>query len=280
MMRRITMCFMLMFSLAFSAHAVAQDEASVAVAEDPELGQILTDIEGMTLYLFTNDEQGSGKSVCNDDCLANWPAFTADDPLTLPDGVDGELTQITRDDGTSQVAYNGWPLYYFVGDTAAGDVNGQGVGDVWYVIDSTVLSGGAEASQVTSPVASPVGSPEATPVAGDASVQVLDDPELGEILTDSEGMVLYTFANDEQGSGVSTCEDECLANWPAFVADDPLTLPDGVPGELTQIERPDGTMQVAYNGWPLYYFAGDTAAGDTNGHELNDVWFVVTPADE
>lgn len=272
MMRRLALCFMLLSSLVFAPNAIAQDEATVAVAEDPELGQILTDTEGMTLYLFTNDEQGSGTSVCNDDCLANWPAFTAEDPLTLPEGVDGELTQITRDDGTMQVAYNGWPLYYFVGDTEAGDVNGQGIGDVWFVIDSEVMD--------ADPMASPMASPSASPVAGDTSVLVHEDPELGMILTDSEGMVLYTFTNDEQGSGVSTCEDDCLANWPAFVADDPLTLPDGVPGELTQIERSDGTMQVAYNGWPLYYFAADTAPGDTNGHEVGDRWFVVTPADE
>lgn len=272
MIRRRTLYLILISTLFFAPTAIAQDEATVALADHPDLGQILTDAEGMTLYLFTDDEQNSGISTCNDDCLANWPAFTAEDPLTLPDGVDGELTQITRDDGTMQVAYNGWPLYYFAGDAAPGDANGQGLGEVWYVIDSEVMSEGM--------MASPMASPSASPVAGDTSVLVLDDSDLGEILTDSEGMVLYTFTNDEQGSGESTCEGDCLTNWPAFVADDPLTLPEGVPGELTQIERSDGTMQVAYNGWPLYYFAGDTAPGDTNGHEVGDVWFVVTPADQ
>lgn len=272
MIRRLTLCLMLISGFIIAPNVIAQDEATVAVADHPELGEILTDSEGMTLYLFTNDEQGSGTSVCDDDCLANWPAFVADDPLTLPEGVEGELTQITRDDGSMQVAYNGWPLYYFAGDAEPGDVNGQGLGDVWFVIDSDVMSGGMTAS--------PEASPAASPVAGDTSVLVLDDPELGEILTDSEGMVLYLFTNDEQGSGVSNCEGDCLANWPAFVADDPLTLPDGVPGELAQIERSDGSMQVAYNGWPLYYFIGDTAPGDTTGHEVGDVWFVVNPSVE
>ena len=272
MVRRITLCMMLFASLLFAPLALAQDDATVAVADHPELGEILTDADGMTLYLFTKDEQGSGVSTCEGDCLANWPAFTADDPLTLPDGVPGELTQIERSDGSMQVAYNGWPLYYFAGDMAEGDVNGQGIGDVWYVIDTAVMEGNA--------VASPAASPMASPAAADTSVVVLADPELGDILTDSEGMVLYTFTKDEQGSGVSTCEDDCLANWPPFVADDPLTLPEGVPGELTQIERSDGSMQVAYNGWPLYYFAGDTAPGDTNGHEVGDVWFVVVPSEE
>lgn len=259
-------------SLIYVPNVVADNGTTVAIAENPTLGQILTDAEGMTLYRFTNDEQGAGKSACDDSCLANWPAFTSEDPLTLPNGVDGELTQITRDDGTKQVAFNGWPLYYFAGDTAAGDTNGQGIGDVWFVIDTEVMNAG--------PVASPIASPSASPVVGESTVLVLDDPDLGMILTDTEGMVLYRFAKDEQGSGMSTCEEGCLANWPAFVSDDPLTLPEGVPGELTQIERSDGTMQVAYNGWPLYYFAGDSAPGDTNGNHINDVWFVVTPADE
>lgn len=272
MIRRLTLCLMLISTLLLTPHAFAQDDATVALADHPDLGQILTDAEGITLYLYTNDEQGAGTSMCNDECLANWPAFVADDPLMLPEGVDGELTQITRDDGSMQVAYNGWPLYYFAGDRTAGDVNGQGLGDVWFVIDAEVMSGGM--------MASPEASPMASPVSGDTSVLVTEDAELGEILTDAEGMVLYSFGNDEQGSGVSTCEDSCLANWPPFVADDPLTLPEGVPGELTQIERSDGSMQVAYNGWPLYYFVGDTAPGDTNGHNVGDVWFVVPPAEQ
>lgn len=272
MVRRISLCLLLIASFSFAHVAIAQDDASVAVADDPELGQILTDPEGMTLYLFTNDEQNSGTSVCNDDCLANWPAFTADDPLTLPDGVPGALTQIMRDDGSMQVAYNGWPLYYFAGDAASGDVNGQGIGDVWYVIDSSVMD--------DTGMASPEASPAASPMAGDTSVLLMQDDTLGDVLTDADGMVLYTFTKDEQGAGTSACEGDCLANWPAFTADDPLALPEGVPGELTQIERSDGTMQVAYNGWPLYYFAGDMAPGDTNGHEVGDVWFVAVPSDE
>jgi predicted lipoprotein with Yx(FWY)xxD motif len=90
-------------------------------------------------------------------------------------------------------------------------------------------------------------------------------------------MTLYIFTNDTQG--VSNCVDQCLANWPAFVAEEPLTLPEGVPGELSLIERPDGTMQVAYNGMPLYYYIDDTEPGDTTGHEVGDVWFVVEPSE-
>lgn len=138
----------------------AQDATTVETADNPALGMILTDSEGMTLYLFEKDVPNSGKSVCNDTCAENWPAFTADDPLTLPEGVPGELTQITRDDGSMQVAYNGQPLYYFVGDEAAGDTNGQDVGEVWYVVNPGEPGATPAASPVASPMATPAGTPE------------------------------------------------------------------------------------------------------------------------
>jgi len=97
---------------------------------------------------------------------------------------------------------------------------------------------------------------------------------LGTILVDGDGMTLYLFTNDSPG--VSTCEGACLAAWPPLLgrpqagagADDSLL------GSLT---RTDGTPQVTYNGWPLYYWAQDAAPGDTNGQGVNDVWWVVSP---
>lgn len=111
--------------------AVPMGDATVMVA-DTDLGQILVDGEGRTLYLFTPDEQGP--SVCTDDCLANWPSLTG--PATAGEGVDESLlgTAPRPDDGTEQVTYNGWPLYYFAADPNPGDINGQGVGDVWFVV--------------------------------------------------------------------------------------------------------------------------------------------------
>ncbi|CAN5697271.1 hypothetical protein BH23CHL4_BH23CHL4_19830 [soil metagenome] len=142
--------------------AVAQDEetTTVAVAESDELGQYLTDAEGMTLYLFMNDTE-EGVSNCIDECAGAWPPFTAEEPLTLPERVDGELTIIERADDTTQVAYNGIPLYYWQGDAAPGDTTGQGVGDVWYVV-----APGAEFGAAAAPAASPEASPEASPMAG------------------------------------------------------------------------------------------------------------------
>jgi len=98
-------------------------------------GKFLTGEDGKTLYIFKKDTQGSGKSTCSGDCLAKWPAFTLDDgeQATAGDGVTAsKISMITRDDGSKQVAYDGWPLYYFAADSAAGDVNGEGVGSVWF----------------------------------------------------------------------------------------------------------------------------------------------------
>jgi predicted lipoprotein with Yx(FWY)xxD motif len=254
-----------------SPFVVAQDTSTtVGVAESPELGSYLVDGAGMTLYLFTKDDPTVAASVCNGDCAANWPPLMVDAGATptLSDGVAGTLGTITRDDGTTQVTYNGWPLYYWVGDKAAGDTTGQDVGGVWFVI--------APGETTPVPGASPEASPAASPMAATTTVLVSETPELGQFLTDSNGMTLYLYTKDT--AGVSNCNDDCATNWPPFVAEEPLTLPAGVGGELTLIDRADGSKQVAYNGVALYYFAADTAAGDTNGQDKGEVWYVVPPA--
>jgi predicted lipoprotein with Yx(FWY)xxD motif len=102
-----------------------------------EFGDILADGEGRTLYAFTPDEE-TGESTCYDDCAANWPPLTVSDEVTVGDGLDdSDFSTATRtDDAGDQVAIGGWPLYYFANDSAPGDTNGQGVGDVWFVVDA------------------------------------------------------------------------------------------------------------------------------------------------
>ena len=113
-----------------SAAASPSDEAAVLMA-DSDFGAILTDADGVTIYFFANDTEGT--SNCEDDCLADWPAVEAEDSPTAGEGVTAELGTIERSDGTRQLTVNGFPAYYFAGDAAAGDVNGQGQGDVWWV---------------------------------------------------------------------------------------------------------------------------------------------------
>jgi predicted lipoprotein with Yx(FWY)xxD motif len=113
-------------------------EATVLVA-DSTLGQILTAADGMTVYLFMPDD-ALGTPTCIDSCAEAWPPLTVDDAsqVTAGDGVDASLLSTAEHPtGGTQVTYNGWPLYFFSGDTAPGDTNGQGQGDVWYVLDPT-----------------------------------------------------------------------------------------------------------------------------------------------
>lgn len=110
----------------------------------------------------------------------------------------------------------------------------------------------------------------------DATVQT-GESEFGTILVDAEGRTLYAFTADTAGE--STCYDACADAWP------PLTVTgDPVAGEgvaaLTTVERTDGSLQVKIGDWPLYYFANDTAPGQTRGQAVNDVWWVVSPEGE
>jgi predicted lipoprotein with Yx(FWY)xxD motif len=118
------------------AETPSDGTAGVSVAvSSTSLGDILVDGEGMTLYAFTPDTGGT--PTCYDDCAAAWPPLTADAVPSLGAGLDaGDFTLVDRTDGGKQVAVNGWPLYYFASDAAAGDTNGQGVGGKWYVVDA------------------------------------------------------------------------------------------------------------------------------------------------
>jgi predicted lipoprotein with Yx(FWY)xxD motif len=106
--------------------------ATVKTSET-DLGTILTGPDGLTLYAFGADE--GSESTCYDDCAAAWPALTVSGDPAAGSGVDAAMLGTTeRTDGTVQVTYGGHPLYYFAEDSAPGDTNGQGVGDVWYVV--------------------------------------------------------------------------------------------------------------------------------------------------
>ena len=112
--------------------AVAQQatEGTVAVAST-NLGEVLVDAKGRTLYVFTKDK--GDQSVCSGECATNWPALTG--PATAGTGAKASLLSTSMQaNGDTQVTYGGRPLYYFAGDAKPGDTNGQGVGEVWFVL--------------------------------------------------------------------------------------------------------------------------------------------------
>ena len=226
--------------------------------------------DGLTLYTFENDRNdsdgdGAGDSDCNDGCATNWPPLLADSTSV----AEGFFTIITRDDGTSlQWAFKGLPLYTFSGDSASGDVNGEGSGDVWFVarpnpyqqvdVDDTARG---------------------TVFAGRGSV--LNTDGVGGQATnrrDREGFTLYTFENDRNdtdgdGAGDSDCNGGCAETWPPLYADAAAT--DG--GAFTIVARDDGTRQWALNGLPLYFYAPDQAPSETRGEGVGGVWYVARP---
>lgn len=112
---------------------VAQQEvparAEVKIAQS-DLGPILVDQMGRTLYAFTKDENKS--SACDADCVAVWPALTSESTVEAKDGADVKL--VSQIEESSQAVYGKWLLYYYVGDQVPGDLNGQGVDDEWFAI--------------------------------------------------------------------------------------------------------------------------------------------------
>jgi predicted lipoprotein with Yx(FWY)xxD motif len=108
-------------------------EPTVIVASNDQLGSFLVDAKGMTLYLFKKD--APNVSNCYENCAPNWPPLLVTSAPVAGEGVDAKLLGTTdRKDGSQQLTYNGWPLYYFVEDQQPGDTAGQAVGHVWYVI--------------------------------------------------------------------------------------------------------------------------------------------------
>ena len=123
-----------------TATSTAASTAASSVTElktaTTSLGAIVTDGKGMVLYAYLKDTQGTQMSACTGGCATAWPLALADAAPTLT-GVTGTVTMIPTASGGKQLALNGWPLYYYAKDKAAGDILGQGVGTVWYVLDAT-----------------------------------------------------------------------------------------------------------------------------------------------
>ena len=117
--------------------STASGAASVAVANS-DLGKILVDGKGRTLYLFEADKGSSSR--CDGDCATAWPPLTTKGAPAAKSGVSAaKLGTTERSDGTTEVTYNGHPLYLFAGDAAPGQASGQGsdaFGAEWYVLSA------------------------------------------------------------------------------------------------------------------------------------------------
>ncbi|MCX2678685.1 hypothetical protein OOZ15_01910 [Galbibacter sp. EGI 63066] len=245
-------------------------ENTVKLSEDGTFGEILTDSEGMTLYFFSNDSKMT--STCEGECLSAWPVFYEEE-LTLDDGLDeADFGTITREDGEKQTTYKGWPLYYYVGDSSAGDTIGDGVGNVWYVAkpDYSLMYVNAQL------------------VGNDGNNYVIDDN--GDYvegdgatlyITDALGNTLYAFTPDTNDTNNYTAEDFSNdAAWPIF-HEDLGSIPSILnESDFNVISVHGERNQLTYKGWPLYYFGGDGQKGDNKGVSVPEpgIWPIVNTA--
>jgi predicted lipoprotein with Yx(FWY)xxD motif len=97
-------------------------------------GDIVVDGKGMSVYYFTKDVKDSGKSNCTGDCLVAWPPVLTTNDTPAVEGVTGKVGTIDTPDGKKQVTIEGMPVYLWEKDKAPGDITGQGVGNVWYLV--------------------------------------------------------------------------------------------------------------------------------------------------
>jgi predicted lipoprotein with Yx(FWY)xxD motif len=221
------------------------------------IGELLVDAQGHTLYVYSPDRKNT--STCYGQCASFWPPLLTKARPVAGAGAKASLLGTTkRKDGTLQVTYAGHPLYRFAKDVDAGDLNGQDFEDVWHVI-------GPAGKRITDAVPAPV--------------LAVADSSLGKIVTDAKGMTLYLFKKDV--GTTSNCYAQCAANWPPLILDPSARLIAGKGLEsslLGTTQRTDGSMQVTYNGHPLYHYSKDTKPGDTVGQGVGTIWFVVSPS--
>ena len=217
---------------------------------------------GRTLYLFAPDKQ---KAVtCTGTCARFWPPLYVTGKPVAGAGIKASLLgTIKAPNGKTQVTYNHWPLYTFMGDSKAGQANGQGVnafGGLWYALTTS----GGRAKAPAAPKAGTVVAAKATGV--------------GTVLVSSAGRTLYLFAPDKQKA--VTCTGACAGYWPPLYVTGKPVAGAGIKASLLgTIKAPNGKTQVTYNHWPLYTFMGDSKAGQANGQGVNafgGLWSAVT----
>jgi predicted lipoprotein with Yx(FWY)xxD motif len=240
---------------------------TVMVVNNPTLGNILVDSNGMTLYMFLKDNGTT--SACTGTCAGNWPALTNASP-SAGSGADASLLGTAP--STNQVTYNGHLLYTFINDKKPGDVNGEGLLNAWYAVSPSGEP--VKPTSNASAAATPTAEASAASMSGD-TVMVVKNPTLGNILVDSNGMTLYMFLKDN--GTTSACTGTCAGNWPALTSASPTA---GSGADATLLGTVPDTNQVTYNGHLLYTFAKDKNPGDINGEGLLNAWYAVSPTGE
>jgi predicted lipoprotein with Yx(FWY)xxD motif len=224
----------------------ASPAANILVAQSPFIGAYLTDAAGRTLYTFGSDLPGDCETApvsrcVTLDCLDSWPIFSGGDRVLGPGLDDAAFGTVTHSNGTPQVTYHGWPLYYYKLDLSLGQLTGQGKAKTWHV------------AEVSPP-----------------SVVIMKSGTV-KYLADGAGRTLYVSANDTVGSlldPISRCQGACLEEFTPF-RDNRLSVVSSLEPQdfSTFLRLGGGGLQLAYKGLPLYLATADAHAGDMHGTE-------------
>ncbi|MEV0318020.1 SCO0930 family lipoprotein [Streptomyces sp. NPDC050658] len=247
--------------------AQAKEAGQLAVWDSKKLGKVVTDSEGFTLYRFDKDTAQPPKSNCDGACATAWPVVSPKGAVAPP-GVDASLMgEVTRSDGSKQLTIDGWPMYRYAKDTKPGDAKGQGVKGTWFA----AAPDGKKASADAEPA------PSETEPADLAGLSTRNDPKLGEIVVDKNGMTVYRFTKDSAWPMKSACTGACLEKWPVVAPVEKNDTKGILKKGFVVFDRPDGQRQQTIDCWPLYTFAGDKKPGDTNGQGVGGTWYAAGP---
>lgn len=118
---------------------LAASAYTIDLASAGGLGEYLVDQDGMTLYYSARDDPGSGFSSCGDACIQSWPPFHTGQIIIPADLSSFDFGTISREDGSVQTTYKGWPLYYYVGDYVPGEINGHGMDGIWFAAGPNLM---------------------------------------------------------------------------------------------------------------------------------------------
>ncbi|GAA3846731.1 SCO0930 family lipoprotein [Streptomyces phyllanthi] len=263
--------------------ATAQGAAAgqLTVFKSDKYGEVLTDSAGFTLYRFDKDTAEPPKTTCEGECATTWPPVPASGAKAA-EGIDKSLLgEVTRPDGTKQLTIDGWPMYRYAKDTKAGDVKGEGLNGAWYASapNGKKAAGGAAGSGSGS---DDEGSGSAEAIGDLPGLSTREDPKLGTVVVDKNGMTVYRFEKDTPWPMKSACVGACLEKWPVVEPVDAADTKgidnknDGRRGYVV-LNRPDGLKQQSIDCWPLYTFSGDKKPGDTNGQGAGGTWYAISP---
>ncbi|WP_229927265.1 SCO0930 family lipoprotein [Kitasatospora indigofera] len=264
--------------------AAGRPAGALAIRVDDQLGPVLTDGQGFTLYRFDKDTSKPPASNCSGACATTWPPAVNDATTSPGTGIDqAKLGEVARADGTRQLTVGGWPAYRYAQDTAPGDTKGQGVGGTWFALapDGTkAKAAGADASASAAPTApAPAGTmpqPSQQPQVK-VQISVVMNPQLGQIMVDGHGRTLYHFGKDTAWPMRSNCEGQCLKTWPPAPPVDADKVKGVDPKLIGKLQRPDGTWQLSINCLPAYLYSGDQGYGDALGNGIDNQWSAINP---